>query len=177
MRVITIATFAIAVLLVISAIIGSGHVVFAMFSNSGNNQETQQWCGNSCNVSSSNMITTGSSGGGLTSPSPTPTPTTLTLRIGVPGLAILSVFLTTNAGQGIGGATVTFTAKDSGGNVVPFNDIHGNPLTAKTDSTGEYQASPNVNDLAGAFTITAHYAGQPPQLAPSDSKPQVNPRG
>lgn len=68
-----------AVLLVSTAIMGSGHIALAyIFSNSGNNQETQQDCGNSCTVTSSNTISTGTSA--LTTPTPSPTPTSLTLR-------------------------------------------------------------------------------------------------
>ncbi|MGA9154557.1 MAG: hypothetical protein WBZ36_28565 [Candidatus Nitrosopolaris sp.] len=58
-----------ALLLVLSTtIIGSGHIALAynnkftrVFSNSGNNQETQQECGNSCTVTSSNTISSGPS--------------------------------------------------------------------------------------------------------------------
>jgi hypothetical protein len=80
---IAITTFA-ALIVVLS--MTSGHIALAYnnkisrdFSNSGNNQETQQECGNSCTVTSSNTITFGSSGSTTPSPSPSPTPTSLTL--------------------------------------------------------------------------------------------------
>jgi hypothetical protein len=79
MKNIAIATFA-ALILVLST--ASGHIALGnnskftkMFSNSGNNQETEQECGNSCTVTSSNTITFSSSG----STTPSPTPTSLTL--------------------------------------------------------------------------------------------------
>src|SRR5215467_4745135 len=69
-----VATFA-ALLVLCTATIVSGHIALAynnkftmVFSNSGNNQERQQECGNSCTVTSSNNISYDSSG--LTTPSP-----------------------------------------------------------------------------------------------------------
>ena len=85
MRAITFATFA-TLLLVTSGMIGSGHIALAhnskdigMFSNSGNNQETQQSCGNSCTVSSSNVITQGAAS--TTTPSPNNMATVLNLIV------------------------------------------------------------------------------------------------
>lgn len=74
-----VATFAALLLVLSTAMIVSGHIALAynnkftmMFSNTGNNQERQQECGNSCTVTSSNTISYGSSG--LTTPSPYPSP-------------------------------------------------------------------------------------------------------
>ena len=63
MRGITFTAFA-TLLLVTSGMIGSGHIALAhnsrVIENSGNYQESQQLCGNSCTVTSSNVITQGS---------------------------------------------------------------------------------------------------------------------
>jgi hypothetical protein len=76
MRNIGITTF-VTLLMLGTAITGSGHVVLARdFTNSGNYLVNDQNCtaGNSCNLSSSNTVT-GSSG--LTSPPPSTSPTKL----------------------------------------------------------------------------------------------------
>ena len=64
--------------------IGSGHIALAhkvigTFSNSGNYQETQQSCGDSCTVSSSNVITQGAAN--TTTPSPNSMATVLALGV------------------------------------------------------------------------------------------------
>src|SRR5215472_14662933 len=93
MRNIGITTF-VTLLMLGTAIIGSGHIALAYnhkftkdFSNNGNNQEIQQDCGNSCTETSSNTINSGS-GSSLTSPSPSLIPTTLTLSL-QPGVTCL----------------------------------------------------------------------------------------
>ena len=74
-----VATFVALLLVLSTAMIVSGHIALAynnkftmVFSNTGNNLERQQECGNSCTVTSSNTIGHGSSG--LTTPSPSPSP-------------------------------------------------------------------------------------------------------
>jgi hypothetical protein len=161
MRNIGIPTF-VTLLMLGTAIIGSGHVVLARnFSNSGNYLVNDQNCtaGNSCNLSSSNTVS-GSSG--LTSPSPTPTPTPTTLTLFVapaePGAPALQFSGTLRTGAGpVVGATITFTQSLPGEN-------HSTPVAtdgpAVTDNNGNYRVLPtqNIEDN----NITANYAGAPP---------------
>jgi len=160
MRNIGITTFVL--LMLGTAIIGSGHLALARndntrdFTNSGNYLVNDQNCtaGNSCNLTSSNTITSGSSG--LTSPPPTPT--TLTL-VYVPVNNILTGTLTfTDTGSGIARATITFTQQNDGAPAAPV----------ETDINGNYNAFPSV-PLKSGDTITAHYAGAPPVAASSGS--------
>jgi hypothetical protein len=150
--------------------IESGHVALAynikftrVFSNSGNNQETQQECGNSCTVTSSNAITSGSSGLTTPSPSPSPTPTVLTLSI-LGG--VMSGTLRTDTGSRIPAATITFTGQLGLSNMsIPLTEngkSDGTPVTARTDINGNYQTFVFAYDrmvLLEFSPITAHYAG------------------
>jgi hypothetical protein len=139
-----------------TAVIGSGHIVLARnFSNSGNYLVNDQKCtaGNSCYLSSSNTVSSGSSG--LTSPSPTPTPTTLTVEV-IPNEPITGT-LRTDTGSAVVGATITFTQVDPIGNTTPV--ATNGPVV--TNNNGNYQAFPTVM-LNTGFNITAHYAGAPP---------------
>jgi hypothetical protein len=180
MRNIGITTF-VTLLMLGTAIIGSGHVVLARnFSNSGNYLLNDQNCtaGNSCNLSSSNTVTSGSSG--LTSPSPTPTPTptptTLTLIVGraLPSSDLrFSGALETDAGPVVG-ATITFTRLPSGG-------VHPTPIDTEgpvvTDINGKYQVtlSSDTSMMLPGMIITANYAGAPPvnALAASAASTEV----
>jgi hypothetical protein len=168
---VAIATFA-AVLVVLS--MTSGHVAFAynskfteMFSNSGNNQETRQDCGNFCTVTSSNTITSGSSG--LTTPSPSPTPTSLLLLGGFDCLGDqvvgLDGSLETNTHSPVAGATITFTGfnRDAGQTIPIHLAFPAFPMDVVTNSDGCYQVQLTSQDsqlLGTSFSnITAHYAG------------------
>jgi hypothetical protein len=172
MRDIGITTFV--TLLVLSMTVGSGHVVLAHndkytrdFSNSGNNQEIQQGCGNSCTQSSSNTITFGSSG--LTTPSPSPTPTSLTLIGGFDCLGDevtgLDGYLETNTHSPVAGATITFTGFNlDAGQTIPIHvAISTFPMDAVTNADGCYQvqlSGQTAELLESSFSnITAHYAG------------------
>ena len=84
-----VATFAALLLVLSTAMIVSGHIALAynnkftmVFSNTGNNQERQQECGNSWTVTSSNTISYGSSG--LTTPSPSPSPSPFAIPFAIP---------------------------------------------------------------------------------------------
>jgi hypothetical protein len=147
-----------------TAIIGSGHVVLARdLSNSGNYLVNDQNCtaGNSCNLSSSNTVTSGSSG--LTSPSPstpTPTPTTLTLSVGPPQPPSQEGELQGTLDSATGpvvGATITFTSQFPGSESMPITT----PVPVVTDTRGNYGVA--VQDLAEFIgsIITAHYSGAP----------------
>ena len=146
-----------------TAIIGSGHVVLARndkytrdFTNNGNNQEIQQDCGNSCTQTSSNTISSGSSG--LTSPPPStsPTPTTLSLFI-TPGQPdVLQGTLETGTGPVVG-ATITFTTVTPDGRTIPLTT---SPSTVVTDKIGNYNTDAQ-GSLETGSTVTAHYAGAP----------------
>ena len=154
--------------------VGSGHVVLAHndkytrdFSNSGNNQEIQQGCGNSCTQSSSNTITFGSSG--LTTPSPSLTPTSLTLIGGFDCLGDevtgLDGSLETNTHSPVAGATITFTGFNiDAGQTIPIHlAISTFPMDAVTNGDGCYQvqlSGQTAGLLESSFSnITAHYAG------------------
>jgi len=175
MKNIAIAMFA-ALIIVLSTV--SVHIALAhnskftkMFSNSGNNQETKQDCGNSCTLTSSNTITFGSSGS--TTPSPSPTPTSLTLEgQHEGGNDELVGSLETNTGSRVAGATITFTGVDSiTRQDIPISEIIG-PIDTTTASNGFYQVVLSANmsqELTQNFlTITAHYAGST-AFAASDS--------
>lgn len=195
MRNIVITTF-VTFLMVGTAIIGSGHVVLAHndkytrdFTNSGNNQEIQQDCGNSCTQTSSNTVSSGSSGLTTPSPSPSPTPTTLTLSVSVippsPGNPVpgvdLSGSLTTTAGSPVAGATITFT-----GTMPGVNQTIGLPPATTLDD-GSYDVTFVPAAVAPGDQVTAHYAGGPgtperteiipatPGTAASDSPSQFVP--
>src|SRR5215469_5725158 len=161
MRNIGITTF-VTLLMLGMAVIGSGHIALAHtrdFTNSGNYLVNNQNCtaGNTCNLRSSNTVTSGSSG--LTSPPPStaPTPTTLTLSVSPTGALELFGTLKTDTGSPIAGAAITFT------------DDHGFSISpAVTDANGNYLTMPG--GIEGS-TVTAHYAGAPEPLAFSDSAP------
>src|SRR5215469_16357689 len=172
MRNIRITTFVL--LMLGTAIIGSGHLALARndntrdLTNSGNYLVNDQNCtaGNSCNLTSSNTVTSGSSG--LTSPPPStsPTPTTLTLVVAPASSGNnLMGTLKTNTGSGIAGATITFTQQNDGGQSRPLTTT---PSPVETDTNGNYHAFPTV-PLESGDTITAHYAGAPPVAASSGS--------
>ncbi len=175
-----IATFAALLLLVLSTAIigsGSGHIALAYnnkfigdFSNSGNNQETQQDCGNSCTQTSSNTINPSSGSSGLTttspSPSSSPTPTTLTLSISEYQNTQNKEFggtLTTDNGSAIVGATITFICYYFDENLHMIPD-----LTAVTNQFGDYHVIGSVMALAPYTSARAHYAGSS-AFAASDS--------
>jgi hypothetical protein len=162
MRNIGITTF-VTLLMLGTAIIGSGHVVLARdFTNSGNYLVNDQNCtAGTCNLSSSNTVT-GSSG--LTSPAPS-TPSVLTLFIvpamgAPPGVDEISGSLRA-AGSPVAGATITFTVTNPGGTTSPLNlgdvvtNLNGNygPIVVNT-------LSPDT-PISGS-QVTAHYAGAPP---------------
>jgi len=161
MRNIGITTF-VTLLMLGMAIIGSGHVVLARdFTNSGNYLLNDQNCtaGNSCNLSSSNTVTSGSSGFTSPPPSTAPTPTTLTLVVApASGGNNLMGTLKTDTGSGIAGTTITFTQQNDGAPAAPV----------ETGINGNYNAIPTV-PLESGDTITAHYAGAPPVAASSGS--------
>jgi hypothetical protein len=126
-------------------------------NNSGNNQEIQQGCGNSCTQTSLNTVSSGSSG--LTSPSPAPAPTTLTLSVfGITPIQFSGTLTTDspNIGPRVVGATITFTQ------IMP-GDPHTYPVTTdpsqvQTDANGNYFVN-DALDVALSANITAHYAG------------------
>src|SRR5215831_17924010 len=100
MRGITFAAFA-TLLLVTSGMIGSGHIALAhnsrVIENSGNYQETQQSCGNSCTVSSSNVITQGQ--GSRTAIPPVGTDLSLVVKNVTNGLSLRSDLTFSSNGQ------------------------------------------------------------------------------
>jgi hypothetical protein len=166
MKCVAIPTFI--VLLVSVVIMGSGHTALAYnnrfttdFSNSGNNQQTQQVCGNSCADTSSNAIS--GSGVRLTPnliPTPTPSPnrvlthSSLTLSV-TPALqdgVTLAGRLTTN-GSGVSGATITFTGRDQFG-----DDANLQPI-AVTDSNGNYRITLSGGS-SNFIAVAAQFAGE-----------------
>lgn len=154
------------VLLVSVVIIGSGHTALAYnnqftrdFFNSGNNQQKQQDCGNSCTDTSSNAI----SGSGVTLtptliPSPSPnrvlTHSSLTLSVtpALQGGVTLAGRLTTN-GSGVSGATITFTGRDQ------FGDDANLQPTAVTDSNGNYRITLSGGS-SNFIAVAAQFAGE-----------------
>jgi len=177
MKSIATATFATLIVLLTTA---SGHIALAhnseftkMVSNSGNNQETQQECGNSCTVTSSNTITFGASG--LTTPSPSPTPTSLILFgaaldpgacLGTVANTILCGYLKTNTNSPVAGANISFTGFniDAGKTIPIWEAVPAFPKNVVTNNAGYYQVQLSEQDtrvLIDSFpnTITAHYAG------------------
>jgi len=176
MKNIAIATFAVLIVLLTTA---GGHIALThnskftkMFSNSGNNQETQQECGNSCTQTSSNTITFGSSGLTTPSPSPSPTPTSLVLFSAAlsPSAcleegATLCGFLETNTHSPVAGANITFTGfnPDTGKTYPIYFGVSTFPKDVVTSNGGYYQvqlSEQEIRDVIGSFnTITAHYAG------------------
>ena len=170
MRNIGITTFVL--LMLGTVIIGSGHLALARndntrdFTNSGNYLLNDQNCtaGNSCNLTSSNTVNSGSSGSTSPPPSTSATPTTLTLVVAPASCCGNNLMgtLKTDTGSGIAGATITFTQQGQ-----------SSPLTTtvspvETDIFGNYHAFPTVS-LESGDTITAHYAGAPPVAASSGS--------
>src|SRR5215831_15349229 len=114
MRGITFTAFA-TLLLVTSGMIGSGHIALAhnsrVIENSGNYQESQQLCGNSCTVTSSNVITQGSAS--RTALPPVGTHLSLAVNNVTNGLSLRSS-LTFSANNQIvtastGGLSITYT--------------------------------------------------------------------
>ena len=156
------------VLLVSVVIIGSGHTALAYkftrdFSNSGNNQQTQEDCGNSCTDTSSNAI----SGSGVTLtptliPTPTPSPSpnrvlthsslTLIVSPALEGGVTLAGRLTTNS-SGVSGATITFTGRDQ------FGDNANLQPTAVTDSNGNYRITLSSGS-SNFIAVAANFAGE-----------------
>jgi hypothetical protein len=166
MKHISIPTFI--VLLVSVVIIGSGHAALAYnnqftreFSNSGNNQQTQQYCGNSCTDTSSNAI----SGSGvkltptlITTPTPSPngvlshSSLTLSVTPALQGGVTLTGRLTTN-GSGVSGAPIMFTGRDQ------FGDDANLKPTAVTDGNGNYRIT--LSDGSSNFiAVAAQFAGE-----------------
>jgi hypothetical protein len=172
MKGITIAMFA--VLLVSTAILGSGHAAFAynskstrVFSTSGNSQETQKDCGSSCAVSWKTTHRSSGNVGSLTrTPTPTATVTSLTLEF-LKRDGALTGTLKTDTGSPVVGATITFTGTQDG-NVMPVITRTGQPVKAVTNDNGVYI----VNVIGGIpfDSVTAHYAGTS-EYAVSDSPP------
>jgi hypothetical protein len=164
MRGITFAMFA-TLLLVTSGMIGSGQTALAhnskvigTFSNSGNYQETQQSCGNSCTLSSSNVITQGQ-GGASTTPSPIPpvgTVLTLTVRNVTNGLSLRAslAFSASNVRQlvtaPVGGLTITFT-----GTGVPPNLA----AMVQEGNLAIFSVTIKPPTAPGTYTFQAHFAG------------------
>ena len=172
MKHIAIPTFT--VLLESVVIIGSGHTALAYnnqfardFFNSGNNQQKQQDCRNSCTDTSSNAI----SGSGVTltptlipSPSPSPSPSqspnrvlthsslTLSVTPALQGGITLAGRLTTN-GSGVSGATITFTGRDQ------FGDDANLQPTAVTDSNGNYRITLSGGS-SNFIAVAAQFAGE-----------------
>jgi len=171
------AVAAIAAVLSSTVAIGSEHIALAYnnkftrdFSNSGNNQEIQQDCGNSCTETSSNTISSGSSG--LTTPSPSPTPTSLILFAAAltPNAClaqgnVLCGHLDTNTYSPVAGANITFTGfnVDQGKTIPIWEGVRTFPMDVATNNAGYYQvqlSGQEVAELMSSFnTITAHYAG------------------
>ena len=148
--------------------IGSGHTALAhnskilgTFSNSGNYQETQQSCGNSCTLSSSNVITQGQ-GGASTTPSPIPpagTDLALVVRNVTNGLS-LRAFLAFSASNQlvtapVGGLTITFT-----GTGVPPNLA----AMVQEGNLAIYSVTIKPPTTPGTYTVQAHFAGATLQL-------------
>ena len=166
MRDITFTTFA-TLLLVTSGMIGSGHIALAhnsrVIENSGNYQESQQSCGDSCTVSSSNVINQGSS-------STTPSPTFGTIldlgQVLVEG-ELTGVLLFQDTTQPVVvnvPLTITFT-----GTGVPSNLVTTLPARQPAAFTVHFEPPTNP----GNYTVQAHFAGaQIPggTLSPSDSQ-------
>jgi hypothetical protein len=159
------------VLLVSMVIIESGHVALAYnkqftrdFFNSGNSQQKQQNCGNSCTDTPSNDIS--GSGVALTPtliPTPTSSPsqspnrvlTHSSLTLGVTpahGGVTLAGTLTTN-GSGVSGATITFTGRDQ------FGDDANLQPAAVTDSNGNYRITLSGGS-SNFIAVAAHFAGE-----------------
>jgi hypothetical protein len=163
MRGIMFTTFA-TLLLVISGMIGSGHTALAhnskvigTFSNSGNYHETQQSCGNSCTLSSSNVITQGQ-GSASTTPSPIPpagTDLTLAVRNVTNGLSLRAVLafsannqiVTAQTGHGL---SITFT-----GTGVPPNLV----ATVQDSQEAIFFVTIKPPTTPGTYTFQAHFAG------------------
>jgi hypothetical protein len=167
MKGITIIMFA--VLLVGTAIIVSEHVAIAynnkvaeMSSNSGNNQETQQDCGNSCTMSSSNTISgTTSTPTPTPSPTPSPSPTPTSIYLSITTASSTQYYFTghliTNTGIAIPNAPITFTGELPG-----EGSQHIDTGTVLTGENGDYLVLVSAHQVGGYITITAHYAGQGP---------------
>ena len=170
MRGITFATFATLLLLVTSGMIGSGHIALAhnsrVIENSGNYQESQQSCDNSCTVTSSNVITQGSASRTMINP-PMANVTQLILNVLPPflpgGIAQAFVFLLTT-GPCVRGCpvlspiTITFT-----GTGVPPNFAATLP-----NGAGQQVVNLRTPTTPGNYTAQAHFAGTV-NLLPSDS--------
>ena len=158
MRGITFTAFA-TLLLVTSGMIGSGHIALAhnsrVIENSGNYQESQQLCGNSCTVSSSNVISQGAVS--KTTPSPN---NILVLALSVESVTKTDVSVAASIiSGGSGGAgivmapspiTITFTGTD-----VPPN------LTATVQKglLAVFPVSFKPPTTPGTYTVQAHFAG------------------
>ena len=167
--------FATLLLLVTSGMIGSGHTVLAhnskVIGNSGNYQETQQSCGNSCTVSSSNVITQ-EQGSRIALP---PGDTELALGVSnvTNGLLLISTLsfsandqiVTAQTGAGL---SITFT-----GTGVPPNLV----ATVQDSQQAIFRVTIKSPTTPDTYTFQAHFAGatlilnggQTLQLHPSDS--------
>jgi hypothetical protein len=165
------AVAAIAAVLSSTVAIGSGHIALAytnkftrVFSNSGNNQETYQDCGNSCTVISSNIISRGSMVPSVGTTSPT-----LSTIPAVPTLTVSGNYsngIVTVAGRlyderrnlGLGGQTLTVTITYFA-TTQPTTDTQ----TTMTDSNGDYVVSfppIPVPPIPGTvISVTAEYGG------------------
>jgi hypothetical protein len=155
------------VLLVSVVITDSGHAALAYnnhFTRDSNSGNSQQDCGNSCTVTSSNAIS--GSGVSLTPtliPTPTqsstPSPTrvlthsslTLSVTPALQGGVILAGRLTTN-GSGVSGATITFTGRDQ------FGDAANLEPTAVTDINGKYRVT--LSGSLNFIAVAAQFAGE-----------------
>lgn len=174
MRGITFATFVV-LLLVTSGMIGNEHIALAhsskvigTFTNSGNNQETQQSCGNSCTMSSSNVITQGAAS---TTPSPSPTfGTILDLGVQLTQKELAGVLLFQDTGRPVVvNVPLTITITGTG---VPHNLVTTIPATESAFFSVPFEPPTNP----GTYTVQAHFAGsQLPSgtLSPSDSGIQM----
>ena len=159
-----------------TAIIGSGHLVLARIDNTRDITNSGNYLVNDQNCTASNTVTSWSSG--LTSPPPStsPTPTTLTLQIGgAEGLISLRGSLKTETGP-IVGATITFITTEGHHNPPTVVFVGTRPPTVVTGNDGSYFAIAGNHNTGGTI-ITAHYVGAPPPnaLAASNSAPVTVP--
>jgi hypothetical protein len=149
--------FVLAALAALSLSTAPGLATAKSFSNSGNYLVNDQNCtAGTCSLSSSNTVTSGSSGATSPPPSTAPTPTTLTFAF-LPPFGFLGT-LKTDTGP-VADATITFTTVIDG----QTTPITTSPSTVVTDSNGHYQAHPTGPGpfLAEPTTVTARFAGAP----------------
>ncbi len=157
--------------------IGSTLASSKVFTNSGNIIKTYQNCtaGNSCSLSSSNVITPSTSPSLGTSQSPpcgnqevvgetdlTVEPGTVSMNPST--LEVKGALTCSETAAEIPGAHITFT----GTGIIPSPF----PIPSTTDTNGQYFAELPITTTPGTYTVQAHFAGSF-DLQPSDSAPET----